>query len=75
MEKRRATIYLDADLYRALKLKAADRDRPVSDIVAEAVRHDLAEDAVDLLALEERAGEPNLSFSEVVKKLRRDGRV
>jgi predicted CopG family antitoxin len=75
MEKRRATIYLDADLYRALKLKAADRDRTVSDIVAEAVRRDLAEDAVDLLAFEERATEPNLSFSEVVKQLRRDGRV
>ena len=75
MGKRRATIYLDADLYRALKLKAADRDRPVSDIVAEAIQRDLAEDGVDLLAFEERADEPDISFSEVVKKLRRDGRI
>lgn len=75
MNRRRATIYLDADLHRALKLKAADRSRTVSDIVAEAVRHDLAEDAVDLMAFEERAAEPDLSFSEVVKRLRRDGRI
>ena len=75
MKRRRATIYLDADLYRALKLKAVDRDRTVSDIVAEAVRRDLAEDAVDLLAFEQRAEEPSLSFAEVVKDLRRDGRI
>ena len=73
--KRRATIYLDADLYRALKLKAADRDRTVSDIVAEAVRRDLTEEADDLTAFEDRAAEPDLSFSDVVKKLRRDGRI
>lgn len=75
MDKRRATIYLDADLHRALKLKAADQNRPVSEIVAEAVRRDLSEDAVDLEAFEERAGEPDLSFAEVVKKMRRDGRL
>ena len=75
MTRRRATIYLDAELHRALKLKAADSDRTVSEIVAEAVRRDLAEDAEDLLAFEEREREPNLSFSEVVKRLRRDGRI
>ncbi len=75
MTRRRATIYLDAELHRALKLKAADSDRTMSEIVAEAVRRDLAEDADDLLAFDEREREPNLSFSEVVKRLRRDGRI
>jgi len=75
MDRKRATIYLDADLHRALKLKAADSDCTVSDIVAEAVRRDLAEDAEDLLAFEERAAEPNLSFADVVKEMRRDGRI
>ncbi|MEN8152194.1 MAG: CopG family transcriptional regulator [Planctomycetota bacterium] len=60
MERREATIYLDADLHRALKLKAADSDRTVSDIVAEAVRRELFEDAVDLEALEERRAEPDV---------------
>ena len=75
MERRRATIYLDADLHRALKLKAADSDRSVSDIVAEAVRRELAEDAIDLEAVEQREAEPDLSFAEVVKELRRNGRI
>ncbi len=75
MERRRATIYFDADLFRALKLKAASRDESISDIVAEAVRRDLAEDAEDLLALEERRDEPDVSFAAVVKSLRRDGRI
>ena len=75
MTRRRATIYLDAELHRALKLKAADSDRTMSEIVAEAIRRDLAEDADDLLAFDEREREPNLSFSEVVKRLRRDGRI
>ena len=75
MERRRATIYLDADLHRALKLKAADSDRSVSDIVAEAVRRELAEDAEDLTALEERSEEPDLSFADVVKEMRRNGRL
>ena len=75
MERRRATIYLDADLHRALKLKAADSDRSVSDIVAEAVRRELAEDAVDLEAVEERSAEPDISFADVVKEMRRNGRL
>jgi len=75
MNRRRATIYLDADLHRALKMKAADSDRTVSDIVAEAVRRDLAEDAEDLMAFEERGAEPSLSFADVVKEMRRNGRI
>ena len=47
---KRATIYLDADLHRALKLKAAATDRTLSDIVNEAVRRELSEDADDLAA-------------------------
>ena len=37
-ETTRATIYLDSDLHRALRLKAASTHRSVSDLVAEAVR-------------------------------------
>ena len=59
--KKRATIYLDSDLiHQALKLKAAETDRTISEMVNEAVRLRLAEDAVDLSAFEDRALEPNL---------------
>ena len=43
----------------------------MSDLVNEAVKLSLAEDAEDLAAFEERAGEPGLSFESVVKDLKR----
>lgn len=72
---KRATIYFDPDLHRALRLKAAATDRPVSDIVNDAVRESLAEDADDLAAFEARTAEPSLDFESVVKDLRKRGKV
>jgi hypothetical protein len=47
----------------------------LSDLVNEAVKLALAEDAEDLAAFEERASEPALLFEDVVKDLRRRGKV
>ena len=70
---KRATIYLPAEVHRALKLKAAAADRSISELVSEAVRMSLAEDAEDLAAFETRARERSLKFENVVKALRRRG--
>lgn len=72
---RRATVYLDPELHRALRIKAAETDQSVSDIVNEAVRQTLAEDAEDLAAFRTRAKEPNLDFETVLKGLRRRGKL
>ena len=72
-EPKRATIYLEANLHRALRLKAAETDRSISEIVNRAVRHSLAEDEEDLAAFRTRANEPNLSFETVLKDLKRRG--
>jgi hypothetical protein len=72
---KRATIYLPPEVHRALKLKAAAADRTVSDIVSEAVRLSLAEDADDLAAFERRSRERNIKFESVVKALRRRGKL
>ena len=74
-ETKRATVYFDPDLHRALRVKAAETDRSVSDLVNEAVKLSLAEDAEDLAAFEERAVEPNLVFEDIVKDLRRRGKI
>lgn len=74
-DSRRTTIYFDHLLYRSLRLKAADIERSVSDLVNEAVRLQLAEDAEDLAAFDERADEPTLKFEEVVKDLKRSGKI
>ncbi len=73
--QKRATVYFDPVLHRALRLKAAETDRSLSDLVNEAVRHCFAEDAEDLIAFEERADEPDLPFEAVVKVLRRSGKI
>ena len=73
--QKRATVYFDPALHRALRLKAAETDRSMSDLINEAVRLSLAEDAEDLLALEERSAELDLSFETVVKELKRSGKI
>lgn len=73
--QKRATVYFDPALHRALRLKAAETDRSMSDLINEAVRLSLVEDAEDLLALEERSGEPDLSFEAFVKELKRSGKI
>lgn len=72
---KRATVYFDADIHRALRLKAASSDKSISDMVNEAVKLTLAEDAEDLAAFEERAREPSLDFEQFVKALRRRGKI
>jgi hypothetical protein len=71
----RATIYLDSELHRALKFKAAETDSSISELVSDAVRESLSEDADDLAVFEERSSEPSLSFEAVVKDLKRRGRL
>jgi hypothetical protein len=72
---RRATVYLDSELHRALRVKAAETDKSISDLVNEAVRHDLAEDAEDLAAYRARAKEPALDLEKVLKDLKRRGKL
>ena len=72
---KRATVYFDSELHRALRLKAAEMDRSLSDLVNEAVQLSLADDAEDLAAFKQRSREPNLPFEDVVKDLKRRGKI
>lgn len=72
---KRATVYFDPALHHALRLKAAETDRSISDLVNEAVKAALAEDATDIEAFEVREQEPDYSFEKVVKDLRRRGKI
>lgn len=74
-ETKRVTIYFDPDIHHALRLKAAATERSVSDMVNEAVKLALAEDAEDIQAFEERGSEPNLDFDQFVKMLKRRGQI
>ncbi|MDA1312303.1 MAG: CopG family transcriptional regulator [Acidobacteria bacterium] len=72
---KRATVYFDPNLHKALRVKAAQLDHTVSDLVNQAVRQSLAEDADDLAAFDDRAKEPNLAFEDVLKDLKRRGKL
>lgn len=74
-ETKRATVYFDAGLHRALRVKAAETEHSLSDLVNAAVRRSLAEDAEDLAAFEERANQPDLAFENVLKDLKRRGKL
>jgi hypothetical protein len=74
-ETKRATIYMDAELHRALRMKAAETCSSISEIVNHAVKLLLAEDTEDLAALDERAKKPLFSFEDVLKELKRKGRI
>jgi len=72
---KRATIYFDPDLHKALRMKAAETSRSITELVNEAVREALSEDAEDLAAFDERKREPLVSYDEMLKRLKKDGRI
>lgn len=74
-KSKRTTVYFSPAIHRALRLKAAETEQSVSDLVNAAVREILTEDVEDLEAFETRAGEPSLSFQDVLKDMRRTGEL
>ena len=72
---KRATVYFDPIIHKALKLKSIETSKSISELVNTAVKEALSEDAEDITAFEERANEPLISFSEMVKRLKNDGRI
>ena len=72
---KRATIYFDPAMHNALRHKALETSRSVSEIVNDAVRLALTEDAEDLAAFEERVNEPLITYEALLKELKANGRI
>jgi len=72
---KRSTIYFDPALHQALRIKSAEISRSVSDLVNDAVRELLSEDAEDLAAFDERANEPLISYADMLKGLKANGKI
>lgn len=72
---KRATIYLDPALHKALRIKSIETSKSMSKLINEAVKMALAEDAEDMAAFETRASEPLIPFKDVLKELKKDGRI
>jgi hypothetical protein len=72
---KRATVYFEESLHKALKMKSAEISTPVSDLVNDAVRSALLEDAEDLEAFKERENEPVIDFEAFVASLKENGEL
>lgn len=72
-DPKRTTVYFDPDIHKALRLKAAEADSTVSEIVNEAVRRTLREYLLDAQALKSRKGEPARSFEEFIEEMNKSG--
>jgi hypothetical protein len=72
---KRATVYFDEHVHKALRLKAAETEQTISDLVNTAVRQTLLEDADDLAAFRDRAKEPALAFEDLIRDLKRRGKL
>ncbi len=72
---KRSTVYFRPGLHRALRIKAAETDRSLSDLVNDAVQMALREDEEDLSAFDEREKEPVLTYEELLKDLKAHGKI
>ena len=72
---KRATVYFDPEVHKALRLRAAANDQSISDMVNDAVRASLAEDAADLAAFDKRKRERSVSFDSFVQGMKRRGLI
>ncbi len=72
---KRSTVYFEADVHQALRIKAAITHQSVSEVVNEAVRLVLREDQEDLSAFSERAQETTLSYEELLEDLKSHGKL
>lgn len=72
---KRSTVYFEADVHQALRIKAASVHQSVSEIVNEAVRLALREDQEDLSAFTQRVNEPTLSYEALLDDLKAHGKL
>lgn len=72
---KRSTVYLDPDIYTALRLKAAQTHSTISGLINEAARRLLEEDQDDLAAFADRVAEPTISYEAFLDQLKADGKL
>ncbi|MFA6013166.1 MAG: CopG family transcriptional regulator [Desulfobacteraceae bacterium] len=72
---KRSTVYLEPGLHQALRIKSIETSRSMSELINESLRESFAEDLEDLAAFEERADESLISYEQIIKRLKKDGRI
>jgi hypothetical protein len=68
-------VYFDPALHRALRVRAADSNQSVSELVDEAVRLLMREDQEDLEVYARRIAEPEISYETLLSDLKKHGKL
>ena len=69
----KATLYLEDEIHKALRMKAAETSRSMSDLVNDALEAILLEDLEDIEVWRERRNDPRVGFEGFVRQLKEDG--
>ena len=72
---KRSTVYFEAEIHKALRMKAATTERSISDLVNDAVRQALREDQEDLASYDERVAEPTITYQALLDDLKTHGKI
>ena len=72
---KRATVYFDPEIHKALRMRAASTERSISDLVNDAVRQALSEDQEDLASFDERVAEPTITYQTLLDDLKAHGKI
>ena len=72
---KRSTVYFEAGIHQALRVKAATTHQSVSQVVNEAVRVALREDQEDLHEVSQRIEEPTISYETLLDELKSHGKI
>ena len=73
--RKRATIYFDPKIHKILKMKAVMTSKSLSELIHEAVSHELTEDEADLTTFKKREKEGTISYEAMLKELKQDGKI
>jgi Arc/MetJ family transcription regulator len=69
----RTTITINDKLFRALKIRAAETDKSISQLVESAVKYQVLEDFEDIEDATKREHESTYSFDDLVKQFKAEG--
>ena len=69
----KSTVYFDPQMHKALRLKAAQENRSISDIVNEAVSLLANEDKDDISDFDSRKNEQSIDYESFLNLLKNDG--
>jgi hypothetical protein len=71
----KATLYLDATMYKTIKLRAVETGQSISSLINEALQAQLSEDLEDITSIRQRRAkkEQPLSYEAALKELQRNG--